>query len=429
MQLRPYASTFEETFAQPVGTYVVPYSGGLDSTYVLHRLQQGRPDARRIAVHLRWCDTPNDEAAQWAARFGADYIEHDGRPEFFRDFALPAIQHDALYLNRFPISSSLTRPLIARTVAQAWSFAGGGAIVHSATHMQNTARRFERSWAALAPAAPVCAPYIASSLSRSDKAKALAPFGFHAGEHLYSVDATPVARVIENGSLEDPANVLPTAGVFHWTRDIADAPNEPVEVDITFVEGTPLALDSRGLGLQAMFEELNAVGGLHGIGRSSGLEETAFNVKNHEVREAPGLVILIAAHQAIENATLTAEELLIKQHIDQRWTATVAAGGWYDDLASAYAAFSTRLELLVNGRVRLALHKGNISTRRVSSSNTLSYMAFQHVYEALVASRGAGLMANTRDLPVLMRRGQEHETCPEAMHAVSARDRHAGNVR
>ena len=74
---------------------------------------------------------------------------------------------------------------------------------------------------------------------------------------------------------------MPEAGVFQWTSDVADTPEEPVEIELTFVEGIPVYLNDRGLGLQAMIEEMNALGGLHGVGRFSGLEETAFNVKNH----------------------------------------------------------------------------------------------------------------------------------------------------
>ena len=411
MKLRHYICDLEHMRDVKVDHFVVAFSGGVDSSFILMWLEKNRPDAHRTAVRVLW-DAP-DATRPAPLLFGATLMEIDGRRDFFDRHALAAIRHNAFFSNRFPISSSLTRPLIAGALAKVWRRTNGGAIVHSATHMQNTARRLERSLATLAPEAVICAPFVSSNLSREEKLEALRDQGFaEPGCGIYSVDLTPVARVIENGSLEDPANAIPAEGVFEWTRDIGDAPDRAATVEIGFEAGVPARLDGRRLELHEIFAALNELGGVHGIGRFSGLEDTAFGVKNHEIREAPGLAILIEAHQSLENAVLTSEELLRKAEIDRLWTHRVVEGGWFDELTAACDAFSVQMEKLLTGTVALDLLKGRARIRFVRSPNCLSYMAFPDAYSKLVQSRGPELIANVRDLPVFVRSSTRREFAP-----------------
>lgn len=403
MTIRTYVSSFDEMRTLPAKTFVVAFSGGLDSSYLLHWLQQNRTDARRIAVHASWFGEPDPIAAERAEIFGAEYVPLDVRKEFFEQYAGPAVMHNAFYCGRFPISSSLTRPLIAALLARTWKQHPDSVIVHSATHMQNTARRLERSLAHLVPTATICAPYISSMMSRDDKAAALAPFGIATADARYSVDITPVARVIENGELEDPANPISTVGIFEWTRDIDKTPNNGEPIQLVFSEGVPIAIGTRGLLLEEIFVELNQLGGIHGIGRYSGLEDTAFNVKNHEVREAPAMAILVEAKRALENAVLTVDEFLEKQRIDQLWTTKVVEGAWFDELTWAYSAFSSKLDKLITGKVDLMLHKGHARVVAVHAPASLSYMTHAEAYDDVISSNGLALFSNTRDLPVLLR--------------------------
>src|SRR5207248_2600825 len=56
----------------------------------------------------------------------------------------------------------------------------------------------------------------------------------------------------------------------------------------------------------ALVDELNRLGGLHGVGRIDMIEDRFVGIKSREIYEAPAAVILHAAHRALEELVLDA---------------------------------------------------------------------------------------------------------------------------
>jgi argininosuccinate synthase len=366
-----FITSLPELAQQPPRHLLLLYSGGVDGTYLLQRLQQLGITATALNVRIG-DDEPASTAADHARLFGARFRDIDATGRFFAEFAPAAVHAEACYQDMFPVGSTLTRPLMALMAVQVARELGCDVIGHTATYMQNSAIRLSASIAALAPDTGVAAPFLGSDIPREAKLAALHGAGITFPEGIHSVDSNPWARVIECGSLEDPENYLDES-VFRWTRDIGAAPDEPAEVSLSFEHGLPVAMDDAAIALGDLVARLNALGGRHGIGRYSGLEDTPFGVKNHEIREAPAATIIISAHRVLANAIYTAREHAVHASIAREWTSAVVHGGWFGNLGESLAHCLASLDRPLDGTVRLRLHKGSVTVLSTVSPNGLYY--------------------------------------------------------
>ncbi|GGV02282.1 argininosuccinate synthase [Streptomyces litmocidini] len=397
-----FMTSLEELAEQPPRHMLLLYSGGVDGTYLLQRLHS--LGTRVTALHLRIGDRESSAtAAEQARMFGASFVDVDVTDGFFDEFAPAAVHADALYQDQFPVGSTLTRPLMARTAVQVAREHGCDVIGHTATYMQNSSIRLSGSIAALAPEIGVAAPFLGSDLPREAKLASLQEAGLSFPEGIHSVDANPWARVIECGSLESPENRLDES-VFRWTRDVADTPADPAEVLLTFREGLPVALDDAPIAFGDLVERLNVLAGEHGVGRSSGLEDTPFGVKNHEIREAPAATVIIKAHQVLANAVFTAQEHAVRGSIAREWTTTVVQGGWFSHLGESLARCLADLDRPLEGSVRLRLHRGALTVLSVNSENGLYYTRFGKTFHASMSEYSYTPWLSLATLPSRLRR-------------------------
>src|SRR5687767_15860281 len=225
-------------------------------------------------------------------------IVADMKDEYADDFCLPALQANALYMDRYPLVSALSRPLIVKHLVAAAKYHGASMVAHGCTGKGNDQVRFEVGIGALGPDLGVLAPVRDSGMTR-DKAIAFAeerglPIDV-TKKSPYSIDQNVWGRSVETGFLEDIWNA-PIEDVYSYTDDPA-VPREPDEVVITFDQGVPVALDGRAVSPLAAVLELNARAGAQGVGRLDLVEDRLVGIKSREVYEAPGAIALITAHQ------------------------------------------------------------------------------------------------------------------------------------
>nr|WTA64371.1 argininosuccinate synthase [Micromonospora sp. NBC_00855] len=369
--MRRFITTLDELIARPPRHLVLLYSGGLDGTYLLHLLKDAPVSTTALNVRIGSADG-DARARDLAARFGAAYQEVDVTEEFFAEAVPAAIHADAYYQGQFPVGSTLSRPLMARAAVRVARDVGGDAVGHTATYMQNSTARLGRSVVALDPTMHVVAPFLGSNVTRAEKQARLAEVGVVLPDAVHSVDVNPWARVIENGSLETPENRLDES-VFTLTRHVVDCPAEPVELSLTFAAGLPVALDGATLALREMVTVLNELAGRHGIGRYSGLEDTAFGVKNHEVRESPAATVITTAHRALANAVLGPREHTVRTLLSSEWTTTAVQGGWFSHLGHTLRRCLTELDEPLTGTVELRLYRGAVTVLRLVTPHGLHY--------------------------------------------------------
>jgi argininosuccinate synthase len=340
---------------------VLAYSGGLDTSVAIGWIaEQTGAEVIAVAGDVGQGGEDLDVVRRRALDCGAvEAVVADLREEFAAEYCLPALRANALYMDRYPLVSALSRPVIVKHLVAAARRYGAGTVAHGCTGKGNDQVRFEVGIGALAPDLKVLAPVRDSGMTR-DKAIAFAdekglPIDVTA-KSPYSIDQNLWGRAVETGYLEDIWNA-PGEEVYSYTADPAAA-REPDEVVITFDRGAPVAIDGRPVTMLEAVEELNRRAGAQGVGRLDMVEDRLVGIKSREVYEAPGALALIAAHQELENVTVERDLARFKRTVDQRWTELVYDGLWFSPLRQALDRFVEEANAHVTGEVRMTLHGG-----------------------------------------------------------------------
>jgi argininosuccinate synthase len=221
--------------------------------------------------------------------------------------------------------------------------------------------RFDVSVQTLAPHLKVIAPVREWRWTRSEELAYAAEHGIEVQatkQSIYSVDQNLWGRSIEAGILEDPW-VAPPADTYQWTVDPREAPNEPVEVTIEFDQGRPTHLNGEKLDGVALIEQLNEIGGQHGVGRVDHVENRLVGIKSREIYEAPGAIILHKAHQELEYLTLSRQAMRFKTYVSQTCSDIIYDGLWFSAFHQDLMGFIEKNQRFVSGTVRMQLYKGN----------------------------------------------------------------------
>jgi argininosuccinate synthase len=262
-------------------------------------------------------------------------------------------------MDRYPLVSGLSRPLIVKHLAKAAKEHGATVVSHGCTGKGNDQVRFEVGIGALAPDLRVIAPVRDYAWTRE---KAIV----YAEEHdlpidvtkksPYSIDQNVWGRAVETGFLEDIWNA-PIEDVYSYTQNPA-TPRDPDEVVIGFENGVPISIDGKPVTMLEAIQQLNQRAGDQGVGRLDIVEDRLVGIKSREVYECPGAITLITAHQELENVTVERDLARFKRQVDQRWGELVYDGLWFSPLKRALDAFLADSQRNVTGEIRMELQGG-----------------------------------------------------------------------
>lgn len=354
---------------------VLAYSGGVDTSVCIPYLKQewGVEEVITLAADLGQGDELGPIRQKALDSGAVESLVIDATAEFVRDYAFPAIQANSLYEGRYPLSTALARPLIAKLLVEAAAKYGADAVAHGCTGKGNDQVRFDVSIAALNPDLKVLAPAREWGMSREETIAYGERFGIPAPvkkSSPYSIDRNLLGRSIEAGPLEDPLHE-PLEEVYALTKAIANTPDEPAYIELGFDQGLPVTLNGQALAPVALIQQLNAIAGEHGIGRIDMIENRLVGIKSREIYETPALLVLIQAHQDLESLVLTADVSQYKRGIENSWSNLVYNGLWYSPLKAALDAFIQQTQQRVTGTVRLRLFKGNATVVGRSSEQSL----------------------------------------------------------
>lgn len=353
---------------------VLAYSGGLDTSVAIPYLAK-MTGGEVIAVSLDLGQGGEDmePVRQRALDCGAvESIVVDAKDEFAEEYCLPTIKANGMYMKQYPLVSAISRPLIVKHLVKAAKEHGGTHVSHGCTGKGNDQVRFEVGFANTHPDLKVIAPARDYAWTR-DKAIAFAeeinlPIE-QSKKSPFSIDQNVWGRAVETGFLEDLWNP-PTKDLYAYTEDPALG-NAPDELIISFEAGKPVAIDGRKVTVLEAIEELNRRGGAQGVGRLDMVEDRLVGIKSREVYEAPGAMVLITAHQALEDVTVERELARYKRLIDARWSEEVYDGLWFAPLKRSLDAFIESTQEHVTGDIRLVLHAGNITVNGRRSNHSL----------------------------------------------------------
>ncbi len=352
---------------------MLAYSGGLDTSVLIKWLQDKyKAQVITITVDVGQQEDLKEIEAK-ATKLGVlKHFSVDAREEFATNFIFPAIKANALYEGKYPVSTSLSRPLIVAKMVEIAEKEGATGFAHGCTGKGNDQVRFDITVGAMAPDLKIVAPVREWNMTREEEIVYAKENGIPvtSAAKKYSIDQSIWGRSIECGILEDAAKE-PPEDAFEWTTSPEKAPDNPEYVSIGFEAGAPDSLNGKKLNALDLIEQLNKTAGKHGVGRIDHIEDRMVGLKSRENYECPAALVLIEAHKDLEKMVFTRHESLFKPQIDAEWTFLVYAGLWVDPLREDLEAFINKTQENVTGEVRVKLFKGGLQIVGRSSPMSL----------------------------------------------------------
>ncbi len=345
---------------------VLAYSGGLDTSVILKWLQ----DEYACEVVTFTADLGQGEevepAREKAKALGIKEIYIDDlREEFVRDFVFPMFRANTIYEGEYLLGTSIARPLISKRLIEIANETGADTVSHGATGKGNDQVRFELGAYALRPDIKIIAPWREWNLNSRQKLLAYAdkhgiPIEKKKGKvSPYSMDANLLHISYEGGILEDPWNE-PEDDMWLWSVSAEAAPDKATYMELTYAKGDIVAIDGALYSPAEVLAKLNKVGGDNGIGRLDIVENRYVGMKARGCYETPGGTIMMRAHRAIESLTLDREVAHLKDELMPRYATLIYNGYWWSPEREMLQTMIDQSQLMVNGKVRLKLYKGNV---------------------------------------------------------------------
>ena len=355
---------------------VLAYSGGLDTTVILHWLKK-EYDAEVIAFTADiGQDHDADLVKQRANSIGASkVIIEDLKEDFTLDYIFPMFKANTLYEGEYLLGTSIARPLISKRLVEIAEQEGADAIAHGATGKGNDQIRFEIGSYSLNPNIQVIAPWRTWEFtSRADLVQYCKEhqISIDAGpeEPLYSTDENLLHTSYEGEILEDPSIPAPEE-IWKRTASLELAPDQPEVIEISFTKGQATALDGKAYSPAEILTNLNEIAGKHGIGRLDLVENRFTGMKSRGCYETPGGTLLLKAHRAMESITLDSNAGHLKDELMPKYAKLIYDGFWWSPEREALQALIDTTQEFVTGSVQLSLYKGNASIQSRSSEYSL----------------------------------------------------------
>jgi argininosuccinate synthase len=338
------------------------YSGGLDTSVAIKWLAD-KYDAKIVTVTV---DVGQDEdfkaIGDKALNVGAEnHYTIDAKEEFAKNYIFPSIKANGLYEGKYPISTSLGRPLIAHKLVEIAHKEGCDAIAHGCTGKGNDQLRIEISSKALDPTLKMLAPARVWGMSRDQEIEYARKHNIPISKAAkkYSIDQNLWGRSIESGPLENPWT-SPEEDGWEWTVSAEDAPDKPTILEIAFKDGVPVALDGAKTPPVELIRRVGKIAGDNGVGRIDHMEDRIVGIKSRETYECPAALAILEAHKDLEKLVLNRHEEEFKSIVDAKWTFLAYAGLWDDPLKEELDAFINKANERIEGRVKVKLYKGSM---------------------------------------------------------------------
>jgi len=375
------------TMTDQVSHILTLFSGGLDSTYLLEHLKNSHVKVTALAVDLG--DGIDVRLlTNIAEHYGVNLIIEDARKSFIEHSLVSAIQANARYLGDYPVSSSLSRPVIVKHAIKVAEQLGCDAILHTANQSQNSLRRLNGAIERSGFDGFYGSPYEYSAISREQKVSELSLSDlFEFKSRNVSGDSNLWCREFESGVLDNPEDFHLCESLFHWSvwqpeQQLGDSEHQ---LTIAFHKGIPTKLNGQPMPLLTMVEYLNQHVGAYQIGRYIGFDHLEHDEKVLEIREAPAATALMTAFRHLETAILETEVLQLKTQHSLIWTNEAVEGRWGSTLQQATQAFIEHTSQHITGEVTFSLSRGQLFMSRIVA-NRARYLTDRDAWEIRVAN-------------------------------------------
>ncbi len=399
----------QATTIPPVKKVAVAFSGGLDSSLCIELLRKvyKAEEIVAITVNIGQGKEELEEVTKKAKLLNIEPIVIDAQKEFTEQWLPKAIQANSSY-NGYPVSTSMTRQLVARLVAQEALRLGCDALMEGSTGKGNDQYRMHNVFTMFAPGLKILVPVRDFNLTRSEEQELCKAWGVPVTEQIVGGDdKTLWCRSIASGAIG--LNQQIPDDVWLWLKPSLKASDTPEEIELAFNNGIPTHLDGKEMPLDAIVEQLNVLGGKHGIGLIDMFEDGIMGMKSREIYEAPAAHIILKMHQDLELFCLTKEEIQFKKNVDTMWSYLTYHGMWYHPLKSTLDAFVEKTQTVVNGTYKLQLYKGTITIVERTSKTGLFFPEIRSITSTEFDQRWCAHAAKVMGLPfeMLIKRQQQ----------------------
>lgn len=352
------------------------YSGGLDTSVIIPWLKENY-GCEVVAV----CgdigqggeELTGLEAKALATGASECHVA-DMREEFVSQYLWKLVRSGGVYEHKYLLGTSIARPLLAKKQVEVALATGCDGLAHGCTGKGNDQVRFELTYKALAPHLAVIAPWREWDIvSREDAIEYAQKHNVPIAQSttkIYSRDRNIWHISHEGGELEDPANAAPDH-IWMLTKSPREAPDAPAEVSLSFEGGTLVSVNGAKGTAVSLLEQLNEIGGQHGVGRIDLVENRFVGMKSRGCYETPGGTLIMYAVRELESLVLDKATLHYKQKLGLDYAEMVYNGLWFVPLREALDSFFDKVAEPVTGEVRLRLYKGTVEPVSRKSPNSL----------------------------------------------------------
>lgn len=391
---------FESVDIPKVKKCAIAFSGGLDSTLAIEILRRVYKVEEIIPINV---DVGQGEeemqmAKNRAQKLGIKPIMLDAKKEFINEWLQKAIKANSDYFG-YPVSTSMTRQLIAKIVALKAKELGCDSILEGSTGKGNDQYRMQNVFKLFAPDLEVLVPVRDFDLTRGDEVKICQAWGVPVDEVIVGGDdKTMWCRSIASGAIS-LNQVLPD-DIWMWLVPPEKASNKPEFVTLTFEEGLPVELNGKKMPLEKLIPQLNIIAGRNGIGRIDIFEDGIMDLKSREIYEAPAAQLILKIKMDLEGQCLMKDERMFKKMVDSQWSYLVYGANWFHPLKADLDAFVEQTQKVVSGTTTVKLYKGNIEfAERKPSLTSLFHPEIRSITSTGFDQRWCSDAAKIKSLP------------------------------
>jgi len=397
-------------FATPVPKVkkvALAYSGGLDSSLSIELLRRAYKvrDIVPITCDVGQGDEEIRVSKAKAKTLGVKPILIDLKKEFTENWLARAIRANSDY-EGYPVSTSMTRQLVAREVAQKGRELGCDALMEGSTGKGNDQYRMHNVFKMFAPGLQILVPVRDFDMTRGEERVLCEAWGVPVDEQIEGGDdKTMWCRSIASGAIGLDQE-LPDE-IWMWLVPPEKAPDKTEEITIQFTEGIPTHLDGRKMPLGRLIPQLNVIAGRSGVGKIDMFEDGIMDLKSREIYEAPAAHVVLRCHRDLEQFCLTKDELAFKRIVEAKWAYLVYHGMWFHPLRAELDAFVAASQKFVSGTYRVGLYKGNVDIRKRESATSLFSPEIRSIKAKGFSQTACRDAALVRGIPfeILARRG------------------------
>ena len=371
MDIKKVLKKIKEAETPMVNKVAVAYSGGLDSSLGIELLRRKYKAKKILPITI---DIGQGEEEVLESRRKAKVLKikplfFDLRKEFTEVWIARAIQANSDYLG-YPVSTSMTRQIVARKVAEVAIAEGCDAILEGSSGKGNDQYRMHNVFKMFAPQLKILVPVRDFDLTRLEEEELCRAWDVPVTEIITGGDdKTMWCRSIASGAI-DLNQPLPD-DIWMWYWPIERTPDEPSFITLEFEKGIPVKLNGKRKPLGEIIPALNVIGGMHAIGKIDMFEDGIMDLKSREIYEAPAATIILKLHRDLEQFCLTKDEIQFKKGVDQKWAYLIYHGMAYHPLRYDLDAFIETSQKVVNGQYKIKLYKGNVEIVHRDSKTSL----------------------------------------------------------